>query len=368
MNDMRRVNLRIPGPTPLPPDVLAAVGQQMINHRGPEFEALFGEVSQWLKVFYETENDVYVLTASGTGGMEAAIVNTLSPGDRVLAMTIGAFGDRWAEIAEAHMAQVTRLAFPLGQAADPARVAAAVADAASGGAPYSAVLLTQNETSSGVTNDVEALCAAIRGAADPSPLILVDGISGLAAIRLRSDAWGCDVVVGGSQKAWMAPPGLAMVSFGARAWQAYERARMPRYYLDLGEARKYARKNQTPATPNVAALYGLHASLQHMMGEGLEAIIARHQRIGDYCRAGIRELGLGLFADPAHFSNTVTAVSLPGGMSAAKLLEQLRTRYGIICASSKAPGLDVIRIGHMGYVSEADLDGVLSALREIVAG
>jgi aspartate aminotransferase-like enzyme len=362
------MNLRIPGPTPLPPDVLAAVGQQMINHRGPEFEQLFGDVSRWLKVFYETESDVYVLTASGTGGMEAAIVNTLSPGGRVLAVTIGAFGDRWAEIAEAHRAQVTRLAFALGQAADPAAVAVAISDAIARGAPYAAVLLTQNETSSGVTNDMEALCTAIRAAADPTPLILVDGISGLAAIRLRTDAWGCDVVVGGSQKAWMAPPGLSMVSFGPRAWRAYESATMPRYYLDLGEARKYAKKNQTPATPNVAALYGLHASLRKMMDEGLEAIIARHQRIGDYFRAGIRVLGLQLFADSAHYSNTVTAVSLPAGMSASKLLEQLRTRYGIICASSKAPGLDVIRVGHMGFVSEADLDAVLAALREILAG
>jgi len=362
------MNLRIPGPTPLPPDVLAAVGQQMINHRGPEFEQLFGEVSRWLKIFYETENDVYILTASGTGGMEAALVNTLSPGDRVLAVTIGAFGDRWAEIAEAHAAQVTRLSFPLGQAADPAAVSGAVAQAAERGEPYAAVLLTQNETSSGVTNDMEALCAAIRAAADPTPLTLVDGISGLAAIRLRADAWQCDVVVGGSQKAWMAPPGLSMVSFGPRAWQAYERAKMPRYYLDLGEARKYAKRNQTPATPNVAALYGLHASLQKMTAEGLEAIVARHQRIGDYCRAGIQALGLGLFADPAHYSNTVTAVSLPAGVSASKLLEELRLRFGIICASSKAPGLDVIRIGHMGYVSEADLDDVLAALRQILAG
>jgi len=214
---------------------------------------------------------------------------------------------------------------------------------------------------------MEALCAAIRAAADPAPLILVDGISGLAAIRLRTDAWGCDVVVGGSQKAWMAPPGLSMVSFGPRAWQAYEHARMPRYYLDMGEARKYAKRNQTPATPNVAALYGLHASLQKMIAEGLEVIVARHQRIGDYCRAGILALGLGLFADPAHYSNTVTAVSLPPGVSASKLLEQLRTRYSIICASSKAPGLDVIRIGHMGYVSESDLDEVFAALREILA-
>jgi len=357
------MNLRIPGPTPLPPDVLAAVGQQMINHRGPEFEAMFREITAWLKVFYETDNDVYILTSSGTGGMEAAVVNTLSPGDKVLAVSIGVFGDRFAEIAEAYGAKVTRLSFPLGKAADPAQVAAKVKQEG----PFAAVLLTQNETSSGVTNDIQALAAAIREASESaSPLILVDGISGLGAIRLQTDAWGCDAVVAGSQKAWMAPPGIAMISFSQRAWQAYERAKMPRYYFDLGQAKKYAERNQTPATPNLAALYGLHLSLKKMIAEGLEATVARHQRIGDYCRAGIRKLGLGLFADPAHYSNTVTAVTLKEGMNAGKLEADLRTRYGIIVGSSKAAGVGMIRIGHMGYVSVADLDQVFAALRELM--
>ncbi len=356
------MNLRIPGPTPLPPDVMAAVGQQMINHRGPEFEALFHDVSEWLKVFFETDNDVYILTASGTGGMEAAIVNTLSPGDRVLAATVGVFGQRFAKIAEAYGADVTRLEFPLGSAADPQVVAAKIAE----DGPYAAVLLTQNETSSGVINDVEALAATIRSN-DPAALILVDGISGLGAIRLRMDAWGVDVVVAGSQKAWMTPPGLAMVSMSPRAWEAYGRAKMPRFYFDLGDARKYAQRNQTPATPNVPALYGLHVSLKQMIDEGLEAVVARHERIGAYCRQGMLKLGLGLFADPAHYSNTVTAATLPEGARAADVLDALRVDYDIIVGSSKAPGLEVIRIGHMGYISEADLDQVFDALAEILS-
>ncbi len=362
------MNLRIPGPTPLPPDVLAAVGQQMINHRGPEFEAMFHDITTWLKIFFETDNDIYILTSSGTGGLEAAIVNTLSPGDRVLGVSIGVFGDRFIEIAEAYGADVTKLCFPLGQAANPVAVGAKVAEARAEGRPYAAVLLTQNETSSGVTNDVQALSAAIQAAADPAPLILVDGISGLGAIRLQTDAWGCDVVVAGSQKAWMAPPGTAMVSFSARAWDAYAQAKMPRFYFDLGQAKKYAARNQTPATPAVATLYGLYVGLKRMVDEGLEAVVARHQRIGDYCRAGIRKLGLGLFADSAHYSNTVTAVTLKEGMNAGKLEEDLRTRYDIIVGSSKAAGVGMIRIGHMGYVSEADLDQVLAALRELTAG
>ncbi|MCD6520590.1 MAG: alanine--glyoxylate aminotransferase family protein [Anaerolineae bacterium] len=357
------MNLRIPGPTPLPPEVIEAVGQQMINHRGPEFEAMFHEISEWLKVFFATKNKVYVLTSSGTGGMEAAIVNTLSPGDRVLAVSIGVFGDRFAKIAEAYGADVERLSFPMGKAADPARVAAAVAERG----PFVAVLLTQNETSTGVTNDLEALCRAIHSAADPSPLILVDGISGVPAIPLKMDEWGCDVVLSGSQKAWMAPPGVAMIAFSDRAWEAYERAKMPRFYFDLGLADKYAQRYQTPATPNIAALYGLHVSLKKMMEEGPDAFAARHQRIGEYCRQGILKLGLGLFAEPGHYSNTVTAVTLKEGWSAKQVLEALRTRYGIICGSSKAPGVEMIRIGHMGYVSEADLDQVFTALEEIFA-
>jgi len=357
------MNLRIPGPTPLPPDVIEAVGQQMINHRGPEFEAMFQEIVEGLKIFFETDNDVYILTASGTGAMEAAIVNTLSPGDKVLAVSIGVFGDRFAKIARVYGADVTSLSFPMGQAADPAAVATKIAEKG----PFTAVLFTQNETSTGVTNDVEALCKAVYAAADPAPLILVDGISGLGAIRLRTDAWGCDVVVSGSQKAWMAPPGLSMISFSDRAWAAYERAKMPRYYFDLGLAKRYAQRHQTPATPNVAVLYGLRVSLAKMREEGLEAIVARHQRIGDHCRKGALDVGLGLFADPAHFSNTVTAVTLKEGMSTAKVLDSLRTRYDIICGASKAPDVEMIRIGHMGYVSLAELDQIFDALREIMA-
>jgi aspartate aminotransferase-like enzyme len=357
------MNLRIPGPTPLPPDVLRAVGQQMINHRGPEFEAMFKDLTTWLKIFYETANDVFILTSSGTGGMEAAVVNTLSAGDRVLCVTIGVFGERFAEIAEAYGANVTRMSYPMGKAAVPAEVAAKIASEG----PFKAVIFTQNETSTGVTNGVEALCVAIRGAQSPAPLIIVDGISGLGAIRVQTDAWGVDVLVAGSQKAWMAPPGLAFISFSPKAWEAYKTAKMPRYYFDLGQAKEYGDKNQTPATPNVAAMYGLHVSLKQMVAEGPEKVAARHQQIGEYCRQGCLKLGLNLFAEPGHYSNTVTAATLKQGVSAKKILESLRTKYDIICGSTKAPGVEMLRIGHMGYVSEADLDAVFAALRELLA-
>lgn len=355
------MNLRIPGPTPLPPEVMAAVGQQMINHRGPEFEAMLREVTAGLKLFFETQNDLYILTSSGTGAMEAAIVNTLSPGDRVLAVSIGVFGDRFGEIAAAYGADVTPLRFKMGHPADPAVVSQALRVQG----PFAAVLLTQNETSSGVTNPMEQLCAAIHEAT-PEALVLVDGISGLGAIRLQTDAWGCDVVLSGSQKAWMAPPGLAMISFSPRAWAAYERARMPRFYFDLGLARRYAKRWQTPATPAVSVLYGLHVSLRQMVAEGLEATVARHTRIGAHCRRRALEMGLSLFAQPGYYSNTVTAITLPPGVDSDRVLEALRTRYSIIVGAGRDPEVDMLRIGHMGYVSESDLDALFDALREVL--
>jgi aspartate aminotransferase-like enzyme len=341
---------------------MAAVGQQMINHRGPEFEAMFRDISAWLKVFFETEQDVYVLTSSGTGAMEAAIVNTLSPGDRVLAAPMGVFGERFIEIAKAYGADVTTQSTPLGQAVDPDEIAATLK--AKG--PFKAVLLTQNETSSGVTNDIEALCKAIYAAANPAPLILVDGISGLGAIRLRMDAWGVDVLVSGSQKAWMAPPGSAFIAMSPRAWKAYETAKMPRYYFDLGDAKKYHARAQTPATPNVAGLYGLHVGLKQMMTDGPEATYARHARIGAYCRQKALALGLTLFADPQHYSDTVTAITLPEGVSASAVLKRLAAEFDIVAGSTKAPGVEMIRIGHMGYVCEGDIDEVFDALAKIL--
>ncbi len=355
------MNLRIPGPTPLPPDTLEAVGRQMINHRGVAFSDMFKEITAGLKTIYETENDLFVLTSSGTGGMEAAIANTLSPGDRVLAVPMGVFGERFAKIAQAYYADVVRLKVPMGQVADPDEVAKVIREQG----PFKAVLLTQNETSSAVTNDVEALARAIYAAADPAPLILVDGISGMGAIRLQTDAWGIDVAISGSQKAWMAPPGLAFVSFSERAWKAYETAKNPRFYFDLGDAKKYAASGQTPSTPNVAALFGLQVSLRYMVGEGVEKLAAYHQQIGDYCRQSMLDLGLKLYGDPAHRSNTVTAVVIED-RPAKEVLKKLVSEYDIHCGGSKDPSVEMVRIGHMGYVSEADLDEVSKALAEIL--
>ena len=361
------MNLRVPGPTPLPPEVLKALGQQMIDHRGPEFTRLFREVTAYLKSFFRTEEDVLIVTASGTGGLEAALVNFLSPGDRVLAVIIGIFGSRFADIAEAHGANITRLETPWGQPARPE----AIAHELSRIPDVRAVLITHNETSTGVTNDLEFIARVIeefRGGAGEGPLLMVDAISSLGAIPFEMDAWECDVVVTGSQKAWMAPPGLSMIGVSQRAWQANRQARMSRFYWDLAAAERYAELGQTPFTPAVSTLYGLYASLALMQEEGLDRIAARHRQVAKRCRDGIRTLGLEILAPESHASNTVTAVR--GGervRDIAHLLSQLREEKDIVLAGGQGDLKGhIFRIGHLGYVSQEDVDDLVRATGELL--
>ena len=347
----------------LPPDVQAAVGQQMINHRGAAFEQLLRETSGWLRLFFETEQQVYILTSSGTGAMEASIANTLSPGDRVLAISCGSFGDRYDEIARAYRADVTSLKFAAGRAVDPDRVG----EAARAEGPFKAAILTHNETSTGVLNDVQAIAAAVR-AAGPDTLIMVDSISGLGGARLQMDAWDVDVVLTGSQKAWMAPPGLAMIALSARAWRAYETAQNPRYYFDLGLARQYAARGQTPSTPALATLYGLHTALQRMAAEGVAAVAARHEALAAHCRERAWRTRHGaLCPGRALFAHSDGAHPACRHQPDAVLFKTLVERYDIHCGSTKDPRVGVIRIGHMGYCSIADLDAVFAALGDILS-
>ncbi|MFQ5826956.1 MAG: pyridoxal-phosphate-dependent aminotransferase family protein [Dehalococcoidia bacterium] len=351
------MQLRIPGPTPIPPNILQVMSKQMIDHRGKEFAGIIQQVTERLKELFQTKNDVLILTCSGTGGMEAAVVNTLSPGDGVLAVSIGAFGDRFAEIAEMYGAQVTRLDFPWGQPADPDGVRQALKKDPG----VKAVLLTHNETSTGVTSDLAALTGVVR---EFDKLILVDAISSLGCIDLRSDAWGCDVVVTGSQKGWMAPPGLAMVSVSPRAWQAHADAKIPRYYMDFSRAKSFLEKSQTPWTPAVTAFYALAASLELMAREELGAIVARHARVGAAAREGVKSLGLSLFPDEAYASNTVTAVKAPDGLEVAKLLAYLRDELGIALSGGQAKlSGKIFRIGHLGWVTEGDIEVVIKGLQ-----
>ena len=351
-------NLRIPGPTALPPSVREAGGRQMVNHRGEEFKALLGRVDEGMRPYFGTSGQVILLTCAGTGALEAAIVNTLSPGDPVLAVTMGAFGDRFASIAEVYGAAVTRLSVDWGRAAEPA----AVRDAAAAIPGLKAVLLTHNETSTGVANDLAPLAAAIREVA-PDALILVDAISALGAVPFAMDAWGLDLVVTGSQKAWMSAPGMAMAALGPRAWAATETARMPRFYLDLRKHRDTAVNGETPWTPAVAVLFQVDEGLRLMQAEG-DGVFARHEACAAMSRAGLRALGFQLLAEDDVASKTVTAAWIPEDLD-WKAFNGALKRRGLVLAGGqgKLKG-KIFRLGHLGSVTT---DDILSALGTLEA-
>lgn len=349
-------NLRIPGPTPCPPQVLQAMAGQMINHRGPEFAALITSVTDKLKRIMATKNDVLLLTASGTGGLEAAIVNTLSPGDKVLAVSIGVFGDRFAQIARAFGAEVIVQGFEWGRAADPD----SIREALDADPDIKAVMVTHNETSTGVTNDLEAISLVVKGY---DKLLLVDAISSLGALTLPIDEWHCDVVITGSQKGWMVPPGMAMVVVGEEAWRANAAAKMPRFYWDFAKAKHYLESGQTPWTPVISIVFALEVALDMMLAEGMPNVYARHGRVAQRARDGLRELGIPLFSDPAHSSNTVTAAKAPEGLDVKRLLHILRTEHDIILSGGQQQlSGKIFRIGHLGWVTEQDIDQVAAAL------
>lgn len=352
-------NLRIPGPTTLPDVVREAGARQMVNHRGPAFAAVQDRVLARLRTFFRTEHDVLVLTAAGTGGLETAIVNVLSPGDRVLAVTIGAFGDRFAKIAATYGADVTKLEVEWGHAADPAALRRELA----GAEPYRAVLLTHNETSTGITNPIGELAAVVHEVA-PDTLLLVDAISGLGAVPFETDAWGLDIVVTGSQKSWMVPPGLTMVAVSPRAWAAAETSRMPRFYFDLNAHRASAAKGQTPWTPAVGIMFQLDVALELMEREGAAAIFERHAACGAAARAGIAALGFELLADPAFASDTVTSARIPDGFDWKAFQAEIRARGLQLAGGQGALTSKIFRMGHLGAVSPTDIVAAIGVMEE----
>lgn len=350
-------NLRIPGPTPIPDEVRKAQAAPMIDHRGAEFAAMQRQITDGIAGLIGTGGEVLLLTGSGSGAMEAAVVNTLSPGDRVLAVTIGGFGDRFAKVATAFGADVERLEFAWGDAADPAALAARLAD----GPPYRAVLLTHNETSTGVVNPLAELVAAVR-AAPGEPLTLVDGISALGAIPFSMDAWGVDLVVSASQKAWMGSPGIAIAALGERATTAGSEAQMPRFYWDFAEARRWAEMGQTPWTPAVSVLYGLRVGVSRLVSEGREQTWARHAAIAAGAQTGLEALGLRLVAQPGSRSHTVTAAWLPDGLDWPPFNAAMR-KAGLVVAGGQGKWAGkIIRFGHMGDVVIGELADAVATM------
>jgi aspartate aminotransferase-like enzyme len=358
LNEEVGMQLRVPGPTPCPPQALQAMGRQMINHRGGEFAKILNSTTGKLKQAFQTKGDVFLLTGSGTGGLEAAIVNTLSPGDKVLSISNGAFGERFADIAEAYGAEVTRLNFEWGKAVD----LDAVEKALKADGNIKAVLATHNETSTGMTNDIKEISTVVKKL---DKLLLVDAISSLGCINLPTDDWHCDIVVTGSQKGWMVPPGLTMVSVSEKAWQAHAQAKMPRYYWDFSKAKDYLQKGQTPWTPAISIFYALDITLDLMLSEGLDNIFARHARVAQTARDGVKSLGLSLFPEEEYASNTVTAVNATDKIDVPKLIKMLREEHDVIIAGGqqKLSG-KIFRIGHLGFVYEKDIKSVLEALNK----
>jgi len=355
-------NLRVPGPTPLPSEVREAQSAPMIDHRGSEFGEMQREITAGLAELIGTRGDVLLLTGSGTGALEAAVVNTLSPGDRVLVVTIGSFGDRFAKIASTFGAQAERFEVPWGEAADPA----ALAEHLAANPPYRAVLLTHNETSTGVTNPLRELAGVVRDAPG-DPLLLVDGISGLGAMPFEMDAWGIDLVVSASQKAWMGSPGIAIAAVGDRAWAANETAVMPRVYWDLAEARKWAEKGQTPWTPAVSVLFGLRVGVRRLLAEGREQTWARHAAIAAAVQAGLEALGLRLVAAPQDRSCTVTAAWLPDGLDWPPFNAAMRAKGLIVAGGQGAWAGRILRFGHMGGVGIDEMCEAVRVMGETLA-
>jgi aspartate aminotransferase-like enzyme len=350
-------NLRIPGPTALPPSVREAGARQMINHRGPEFAAMLERILSGMKPYFGTSSDVAMITTAGTGGLEAAVVNTLSPGDRVLGVSIGSFGDRFAKIARTYGAGVTKIEVEWGEAADPS----ALRDELLRDPGYRAVLLTHNETSTAVMNPIPELAAVVREVA-PDALILVDSVSGLGAVPFEMDAWGVDVVVTGSQKAWMSAPGLAMIAASPRAWSAMETATMPRLYLDLRTHRESHAAGQTPWTPAIAVVYQVDEGIRLMTAEGAANVFARHEACAAAARAGLRALGFELFADQRHASRTVTAAVVPDDLDWKAFNTELKRRGLVLAGGQGKLTGKIFRLGHLGSVTVEEILGAMSVL------
>ena len=350
--------LRVPGPTPLPERVVRSQSRPMINHRGPEAAIVIRDIVEGLRGALQTSDDILLFPASGTGGLEAAAANLLSPGERVLFCSVGNFGKRWADIARAFGADVLYHETTWGEPLDPEDVERLLAQ----NPDIAKVFVTHNETSTGVVNDMPAIAAVVKG---HGRLLVVDSVSGCGSMPLAVDELRLDCVVTGSQKGWMAPPGLAMISVSRDAWAATEAARCTRFYFDFARQKGFIDKGTTYTTPPVTVMYALQEGLAMMREEGLDNVFERHRRVADMVRAGLQAIGLRLVAPEGYRSNTVTAVQSPFDDEAAlkAWLNDLRVRHGLVIAGGQGQLTGkVFRVGHLGSVEERDAYGILAAI------
>jgi aspartate aminotransferase-like enzyme len=350
-----------PGPTPVPPEVLEAMSRPIIHHRSSDFRAILGRCLERLRQVYRTEGEVLVYTASGTGGMESAVSNLTRPGDRVIVVSAGYFGERWVDLTRNFGCEVVKLAYDWGETPAPEDLAQLLGEI--GGAK--AVFTTHSETSTGVVADVQGLAAAAK---DDGALVVVDAVSSLGAVPLETDEWRLDVVISGSQKALMTPPGLATVSVSPDAWRAVEEGAASRFYFDWGETRKRQESFDPAFTPAVSIFVGLDVALGLLLAEGLEQAFERHARLGRACRAGAKAMGLELFSPDDDRSAVVTAVNAPDGIDSGELVQTLRDRHGIVLAPGQGPLKGkVFRIGHIGYYDVFDVTTALAGVELVLS-
>jgi len=351
---MKKPHLYAPGPTPVPSEALLAMARPIPHHRAPEFEALLAEVRAGLKDLFQTTEEVLLFAATGTGGMEAAVVNTLSPGDTALVIRGGKFGERWGEICEAYGIPFVSIDVAYGKAVDPGLVAAALAKHPETRAVFS----THSETSTGVLHDIQAIAQIVL---KTPTLLVVDAITSLGVVDLAMDAWGVDVVIAGSQKALMLPPGLALVGVSRKAWAVVERSRLPKYYFDFVAERKNLVKNQSHFTPAISLIVGLQQTLRMIRSEGLQNVFRRHEQLAAAMRAGVTALGLELFAERP--TPAVTAVNAPTSIDGSAIVKTLRERHGVTIAGGQGSMKGkIFRLATMGYADPSDVVVALSAL------
>ncbi|MCX5700716.1 MAG: alanine--glyoxylate aminotransferase family protein [Candidatus Omnitrophica bacterium] len=356
---MRKNYLLTPGPTPLPPQVMEAMARPIIHHRTPQFQEILIEATEGIKYVFQTSGDVFILASSGTGAMEAAVINLLSPGDTALLIQGGKFGERWTEICKAYGINAEVLDVEWGKAVDFKDIEKRL----KANPNIKVVFTTHCETSTGVVNDIEAIGNVVK---NTHAVLVVDAISGLGAIDLKTDAWGCDLVVSGSQKGLMLPPGLGFISVSAKAWKMIEASKSVRYYFDLRKSKKAIDKNDTPFTPAITLIIALVEALRIIKQDGLENIFRRHRKMADATRAAMKALGLELFA-PTAASDVVTSVKAPVGIDGEKLVKTMRDTYGVTIAGGQDELKGkVFRIAHMGFIEEFDIIAGISCLEKVL--
>jgi len=356
---MKKDYLLTPGPTPLPPQVSLAMARPIIHHRTPQFQEILKEASQGLKWAFQTANDVFIISSSGTGAMEAAVANLLSCGDTALVIQGGKFGERWTELARAYGATLEIIDVEWGKAVSPEEIKKRL----KANPQIKAVFATLCETSTGVDNDIASIAAIVK---ETPAVLVVDAISGLVAVDIKTDALGIDVVVAGSQKGLMLPPGLGFISVSPKAWKLVETSKSSRYYLDLRKAKKALDKNDTPFTSSITLIIALNEALKMMQNDGLEYIFSRHKVMAEDTRAAMKALGLELFA-PTAASGGVTAVKVPQGLDGEKLVKTMRDTYGVTIAGGQDELKGkVFRIAHMGFIAESDIITALACLEKVL--